>query len=108
VEAKITRVLESMQEKNLQNISQPSQTLQNAVENGQSMQESTQRDLQKLTADLENQLGEQGHSQEDFPLSNHKSWSTGKPSCELHLHTSSKWMEIDRPLVGSTSCVPHH
>nr|XP_009930472.1 PREDICTED: E3 ubiquitin-protein ligase TRIM39-like [Opisthocomus hoazin] len=57
MQEKITRVLESMQEKNLQNISQPSQTLQNAVENVQTMQESTQRDLQKLTADLENRLG---------------------------------------------------
>ena len=66
MEAKITRALESMREKDLQHISQPIQTLKNAF---QTMQESTQRDLQKLTADLENQLGELGHSQVGIQLS---------------------------------------
>jgi len=96
-----------MREKDLQHISQSIQTLKNAVESVQTMQESTQRDLQKLAADLENQLGEQSHSQEGFPLSNGKSWSRGKPSCELHLHTSSKWMEMDSSFVRSSSSVPH-
>ena len=91
MEAKITRALESMQEKDLHHISQSSQTLQNAVENVQIVPESTQRDLQKLTVDLENQLGEHGHSQEGRPLSSRISWSTRKPFCELDLHTSSKW-----------------
>lgn len=91
--------LESIRLKDHQHLYQKIQTLQEAF---QKEQESTQRALQLLRTDLENELGEQGHSSAGCHLSGGKSCFTGKLSCVLVLHSSSKRMEKDNPYMGNS------
>lgn len=97
MEAK-TSTLESRLEKDHHDTSQQIQTLQ---ENFQNRYETTQRDLQMIRTDLEHDLGKLGHSPAGFHLSEEKSCSTGKQSCELILHSSSKWLEKESPYMAN-------
>ena len=87
-----------MWQKDLLQLSQQMQTLQEAIQN---MEVSTQRDLQMIRADLENELGKLGHSPAGLHLSKGKSCFTGKLSCEHILHSSSKGMGKDSPYMGN-------
>ncbi|XP_014815953.1 PREDICTED: uncharacterized protein LOC106898887 [Calidris pugnax] len=86
-EASTARAPDSFREKDLQQISQQIQTQETAVQN---MQGSTEEHLDILRADMERQLGEHSHCQED-----------------LHL-TSTLLRENTVSLVSSVSCFLVH
>ncbi|GAB0202197.1 butyrophilin subfamily 2 member A2-like [Grus japonensis] len=89
VEANTTRVLESMREKDLQEISQQIQTLQKAFE---TMQESTQHGPHILRADLDGRLTKQGHTAKrslcEDDLSDQEEQSSNKPQSQDHAEAS--------------------
>lgn len=91
IEANSTNTLESMWKKDLQEVSQQVQTLQEPFQNTQVY---IQHDLQMIRTDLKDELGEQGHSPAGLHLSEGQSGSTGKLTCELVLCLLSEWAEL--------------
>lgn len=91
--------LETVWLKNHQHLYQKIQTLQEAFQNEQ---ESTRCDIQVLKTDLENELGEQGHSPAGCLFPGGKSCSTGELSWVIAHHSFSKQMEKYNPYVGNS------
>lgn len=98
-----TSTIESRLEKDHHEISKQIQILQ---ENFQNTYETTQRDLQMIRIHLEHELGKPCHSPAGFHFSEEQSCSTGKQSCELIVHSSSKWMKKESPHMANQLCAP--